>query len=180
MRTLITGGVKTGKSSMALRLAEGWPKPIYYIATATRSDDEMRKKIARHQAERDERFLTLEEPTEIHSRLGDTGTDPLVLDCLTLWMSNLHVAGRAGRWREILNSFLENAPRDLVVVTNEVGWGNIPGNAMTRAYNNELGLANKMVAEWADQVVLMVAGLPLWVKGHGPGLDKPADTDNGL
>jgi adenosylcobinamide kinase/adenosylcobinamide-phosphate guanylyltransferase len=176
MRTLITGGVKTGKSSMALRLAEEWRAPVYFLATATAFDEEMRKKIARHQAERDERFRTIEEPTDIHSRLSEAGGAPVVLDCLTLWMSNLYVSGRPERWREILPAFLDAAPADVTVVTNEVGWGNIPENAMARAYNNDLGSANKMAAAWADRVVLMVAGLPLWVKGAGPGVQGDASA----
>ncbi len=160
MRTLITGGVKSGKSSYALSLAEGFPEPRRFLATATPFDDEMREKIARHRAERGGRFETLEEPLAIHECLSER----MILDCVPLWLNNMFYHGREDEVPVLLEALVERMPRDIVIVTNEIGMGFVPADALSRRYGNLLGLVNARLAGACDRVVLMVAGIPLDVK----------------
>lgn len=160
MRTLITGGVKSGKSRHALELAREFPAPRRFLATATAFDDEMREKIARHRAERDEGFVTVEEPLDIHERL----CEGMVIDCLPMWLNNLMYQGREGDFDTILASLIERLPRDIVIVTNEVGMGFIPADAATRRYGSLLGIANARLGASCDSILLMVAGHALRVK----------------
>ncbi len=160
MSILITGGVKSGKSSLSLRLAEKWDATRYFLATAEAFDDEMREKIRIHQEERDPRFITIEEPLHIDRHVNDC----LVLDCITLWMNNIFFREMTDRWGEILRNFLVSMGPNTIIVTNETGMGNIPVDPVSRQYNNALGAANKMIAGAVDEVYLMVAGIPLRAK----------------
>ncbi len=160
MRTLITGGVKSGKSSQALKLADAFPGEKTFIATATAFDDEMKQRITRHRRERDASYRTLEEPLYLQKAEGPN----IVLDCLTMWMNNLFFKGMEDQWEAILIPFLDNLPANAVIVTNEVGLGNIPADRATRRYNEYLAAANKCTAARVDRVIMMVAGLPLYVK----------------
>lgn len=161
IRLLITGGIKSGKSSYALKRANLLPGNKNFLATAIPFDKEMKDRIIRHKEERGPEYITIEEPIEINHHIKDN----LILDCVTVWMNNLFYNEREDEWESILKSFLSKNQKNIIIVTNEVGLGNIPLDAATRKYNEYLAAANKMFAEAMDEVVLMVSGLPLWVKG---------------
>ncbi len=157
---LISGGVKSGKSNHALRIAREWNGRKYFLATAVAFDDEMKEKIEKHREARGAQFETIEEPVLIDKHVHDR----LVLDCVTLWMNNLFFQGIEQRWEEILKDFLDRMFHDTVIVTNETGLGNIPADSVSRRYNNSLGNANKMIAEIVDEVYFMVSGIPVKIK----------------
>jgi adenosylcobinamide kinase / adenosylcobinamide-phosphate guanylyltransferase len=160
MRTLITGGVKSGKSRHALELGDAFAPPRRFLATAQAFDDEMRDKIARHQAERADRYETVEEPLAIHEALGER----MILDCIPLWLNNIFYYRKEAELEGILSALIERLPRDIVIVTNEVGLGFVPENAEARRYGNLLGSVNARVAAACDALILMVAGQALRVK----------------
>ncbi len=160
MSILITGGVKSGKSSYALRLAEAWESPKFFLATAVAFDKEMKLKIIRHRDDRGLSYDTIEEPIHIDRYARDR----LVLDCVTLWMNNLFFQNLETQWEKILERFLDRMYSDTILVTNETGLGNIPVDAKSREYNNALGSANRLIAGRVDEVYMMVAGIPLRVK----------------
>lgn len=161
MRTLITGGVKSGKSSFALRLAEDFSEPRYFLATAEAFDDELKARIAKHKEERAERFSTIEEPLEIVQNLKEN----MILDCLPLWLNNMFHYGRESSLDEAINSFIAKLPQNIIIVTNEIGMGFIPADPLSRRYGDALGRLNARIAASFDRVILMVAGQPLAVKG---------------
>jgi adenosylcobinamide kinase / adenosylcobinamide-phosphate guanylyltransferase len=161
MRTLITGGVKSGKSRFALELAEEFGEGRSFLATATGFDEEMRERILRHRAERGGRFETIEEPILIHEKLRER----MVLDCIPLWLNNIFFENRESEFGPILDAAIERLLEDIVIVTNEIGWGFIPPDPMSRRYGELLAEANGRLAAACDRVVLMVAGIPLAVKG---------------
>jgi adenosylcobinamide kinase/adenosylcobinamide-phosphate guanylyltransferase len=165
MITLITGGVKSGKSSYALKLAEEEFTERFLLATAVPFDGEMREKIRRHREERAGRFETVEEPVAIDKALRND----MIVDCIPVWLNNLFYNKIEDRAFEILDRFIAAFPKNLVIVTNETGMGNIPMDAATRAYNDLLGKVNQRLAAACGRVVLMVCGLPLTVKGPAPG-----------
>ena len=160
MRTLITGGVKSGKSSHALLLAGDFAPPRFFLATAEAFDDEMKEKIARHKAERRERFTTIEEPLAIHERLRDN----MILDCIPLWLNNMFHYGRENEIDVAIEALVRGLPANIIIVTNEVGMGFVPADALARRYGNTLGRVNARLAAACDQVILMVSGIPLAVK----------------
>lgn len=167
MITFITGGVKSGKSTYALKLARERFKRKTFIATAIAEDDEMRERIRKHRAERDESFTTIEEPTDLGGLKGEN----IILDDITLWMGNLLYNKRESEWKNILEDFLKGNPTDIIIVSNETGWGNIPMESLTRKYNRLLGEANAFIASAADEVFLMVSGIPLAIKTAGGGVN---------
>jgi adenosylcobinamide kinase / adenosylcobinamide-phosphate guanylyltransferase len=162
MRTLITGGVKSGKSGYALKLAAAFPPGPgpYFLATARAFDDEMRERIARHRAERGPGFVTIEEPVAIHEAIRER----TVIDCIPMWLNNLFYDGREDEIEPILGAFIERMPRECVIVTNETGMGIIPADATSRRYGLALGVANARLAAAVDRVVLMVSGISLEIK----------------
>jgi adenosylcobinamide kinase/adenosylcobinamide-phosphate guanylyltransferase len=160
MRTLLTGGIKSGKSSRALAIAGGFPEPRLFLATAQALDGEMEERIRRHRAERPASFTTIEEPLLIHERLGEN----MVLDCLTLWVNNVMYYEKEGEFDSWLDALVLGLPRNIVIVTNEVGLGFVPQDALSRRYGLLLGRANARLAAACDSVILMVAGLPLALK----------------
>lgn len=169
--TLVLGGVRSGKSRWAQELAGKFER-VVYVATAQARDTEMHEKIRRHREDRPAHWQTLEEPLELARVLMDHGAkfDVLLVDCLTVFVSNLMEAAQtdaAGMERR-LNDFLEAlraVPATVVLVSNEVGWGVVPPYPAGRIYRDALGELNQRVAAIADNVVLMVAGLPLALKG---------------
>jgi len=167
MRTLITGGVKSGKSTYALQLALAFPEPRYFLATAEAFDEEMESRIARHKAERAHKFTTIEEPLEIQAELRER----MVLDCLPLWLNNMFHYGREAGLDAAIESLIARLPRDIVIVTNEIGMGFIPADPVSRRYGDALGRLNAAVAAACDSVILMVAGLPVVVKDTRGGLE---------
>jgi adenosylcobinamide kinase / adenosylcobinamide-phosphate guanylyltransferase len=170
--TLITGGSRSGKSSHAIVLATSDRAATrrYFIATAEALDDEMRARISHHQATRPASFITVEEPIDLQAAIGALAgnADVAVLDCLTLWVSNL--MGKGLDDSEILAQTdalavaLRQAPFPIIVVTDEVGWGIVPENPIARRFRDLLGWTNQKIAQVADRVLLMAAGYPLHLK----------------
>lgn len=163
--TLILGGARSGKTNYALRAAEATGRSLMMIATAEALDGEMEDRIARHRAERGPAWRTLEAPLDLADALAQVGPDnTAVVDCLTLWLSNLMHADRdIDAETETLIAAL--AGRDALLVSNEVGLGIVPDNALGRRFRDAAGRLNQQVAEAADKVVFIVAGLPLVLKG---------------
>jgi adenosylcobinamide kinase/adenosylcobinamide-phosphate guanylyltransferase len=165
--TLVLGGARSGKSSHAEALAMAFPPPWLYVATGEAHDDEMTARIAAHRARRGADWRTIEAPRDVAAVLaGAPGHSAMLVDCLTLWLSNLMLAD-ADIDAEIdrLNDVLARAQVPVVLVSNEVGLGIVPDNALARRFRDAQGRLNQRVASRADRVVLMVAGLPLVVKG---------------
>jgi adenosyl cobinamide kinase/adenosyl cobinamide phosphate guanylyltransferase len=165
--TLIIGGARSGKSRYAEQLIMSLPRPWVYIATAEVSDNEMTARIAEHQARRGEQWQTVEAPLDLVERL-EVGPDATALvDCLTLWLSNLMFANRDVE-AEIarLETAVASRRSPLVLVSNEVGFGIVPDNALARKFRDLQGRLNQRVAARADRVVLVVAGLPVVLKGQ--------------
>ncbi|HEY9054687.1 MAG TPA: bifunctional adenosylcobinamide kinase/adenosylcobinamide-phosphate guanylyltransferase [Rectinemataceae bacterium] len=160
MRTLITGGVKSGKSSYALELGLDFPEPRIFLATAEAFDKEMAERISRHRAERSGRFLTLEEPLDILGALNER----MILDCVPLWLNNMFHYGREAEIWDAAHALAARLPEDIVIVTNEVGLGFVPADPLSRRYGETLGRINTLLASACDQVFLMVAGIPLPIK----------------
>lgn len=165
--TLVTGGARSGKSAYAERLAVESGQPVLFVATAEALDDDMRARIDRHRAGRPGSWQTLEEPLSVAVALRARRVTSLVLlDCVTLLVSNLLLAGRPVQPElDALVEWQRSSGATLIAVTNEVGLGVVPDNELARRYRDELGLANQALAAAADQVVLMVAALPVLIKG---------------
>ena len=167
MKILVTGGVRAGKTRHALALAEELAPRRHYLATAQALDDEMRQRIRRHQLERGAGWHTIEEPLDVASHLAQPGGVVLV-DCLTLWLTNWMLRPQAPDYERLfgeLAAAVEAAPNPVVLVTNEVGLGIVPDNALARDFRDRAGFLAQRVAAACDRVDLMVAGLPLRVKG---------------
>jgi adenosylcobinamide kinase / adenosylcobinamide-phosphate guanylyltransferase len=170
--TLVLGGVRSGKSRYAQHLAEQ-SRRVMFVATAKISDDEMQRKIERHREERPADWTTVEEPLELARVLThhQTDCDVMVVDCLTIFAANLlEEEGENDeaieRRIEALCAALRSVGCSVVLVSNEVGSGVVPAYPLGRRYRDLLGEINQRVARVADDVVLMVAGLPLVLKGH--------------
>ena len=165
--TLVLGGARSCKSRYAESLIEGLPPPRVYVATAEAGDAEMAERIALHRARRAAGWQTIEAP---HDLAGALATAPagasVLIDCLTLWLSNRMLA-EADMDREIdaLEAALAGYAGALVLVANEVGLSIVPDNALARRFRDLQGTLNQRIAAQASRVVLMVAGLPLIVKG---------------
>ena len=163
---LITGGARSGKSLIAETRTLELGTPATYIATAQAWDDEMRARIAEHQARRGAEWVTISEPMDLVGALtASDGHGPRLVDCLTLWLTNLMLA--EADWRAAGQALVATLPRQtspVILVTNEVGLGIVPDNALARAFRDAAGSLNQWVAAVADEVILAVAGLPLKVK----------------
>ena len=170
MLTLILGGVRSGKSRMAERLAAGFSGQIVYLATAEAKDVEMQERIALHQIHRPEHWKTIEEPIHLAKALFKYGTaeNVVIVDCLTLWITNLLLADerfKTGRDEiEALITELKRERRNLVLESNETNSGVVPMDALSRRFCDEIGVLHQTLAALADNVILMVAGIPTWVK----------------
>ena len=170
MRKLIfvTGGARSGKSDHAMALAAGAGKRRAFLATAEALDDEMRERIEQHQAERGDGWDTHEIPLDIAPWLkSNSGKyDVVLIDCLTLWLSNVLIAGLDAE-AEIheLVAALEAAGCGIVAVSNEVGMGIVPESPLARSFRDHSGRMNCMVAEVSDEAYLIVAGMPLKLRG---------------
>jgi adenosylcobinamide kinase/adenosylcobinamide-phosphate guanylyltransferase len=169
--TYISGGSRSGKSSRALELARAFTGAKAFIATAQALDREMGERIARHRRERGDEFLTVEEPLDLAAALKrlPAGVEVAVVDCLTLWLSNLLF--RHGDQMETcpeMEAFLaalDGPGCALILVSNEVGMGIVPADPLSRRFRDLAGRLNQRVAARADRVLFMVSGLPLVVKG---------------
>jgi adenosylcobinamide kinase/adenosylcobinamide-phosphate guanylyltransferase len=176
MRELIIGGARCGKSSVALKRASASERDVIYVATATASDVEMQARIARHRAERPAHWRTIEASTQLAACLQalDRPDVFIIVDCLTLWLATVLCASNALQaafdepsWQHERNDFLQCLPKlraDIVVVSNEVGWGIVPDSAVARRFRDEQGWLNQLVAEQCERVTLVAAGLPLTLK----------------
>jgi adenosylcobinamide kinase / adenosylcobinamide-phosphate guanylyltransferase len=164
-RVLVLGGARSGKSRYAEGLAEGVPGERLYIATAEAGDEEMAARIAAHRQRRANRWTTLEAPIALAEALQGTAAPFVLIDCITLWISNLLLADIDVAPRvEALAEALRARPGTVAVVSNEVGLGIVPDNALARRFRDEAGLANQRLAQACDEVVLLTAGLPLRLK----------------
>lgn len=173
MIRLILGGARSGKSRQAEQLALASGRDVFYIATAQAHDDEMLARIERHRGERPVHWQTVEEPLQLAATiLARQAPDRcLLIDCLTLWVTNqlLDDANMQAE-REALCAALENARGEVILVSNETGMGVVPMGELSRRFSDEAGWLNQSVAALADQVVLMVAGIPMVIKG--PALER--------
>lgn len=163
--TLITGGAASGKSRYACERAAACGPKVLFIATCVPHDDEMRAKVRRHRAERPAAWRTEERARDVAGALSHA-CDAAVVDCLTLLVSQLLVEEVAEP--DILvevGNLLDPPPCPLFVVTNEVGWGIVPESPLGRRFREVAGRVNGLAARHADEVVLMVSGLPVWIKG---------------
>jgi adenosylcobinamide kinase/adenosylcobinamide-phosphate guanylyltransferase len=165
---LVIGGAKSGKSTFALEQAGAFPGRKAYVATAQPLDDEMKERIERHKAQRGRDWDTLEEPIKIARALEQirTGYTAGVVDCLTLWLSNLliGVEDLEGEVDAFLAFLKTGDCPTLFIVSNEVGMGIVPDNALSRRFRDRAGYLNQQVAGIADEVYLLAAGIPLRIK----------------
>jgi adenosylcobinamide kinase/adenosylcobinamide-phosphate guanylyltransferase len=159
---LVVGGARSGKSAHAERQALATGLRCVYVATAQAHDDEMARRIAHHRARRPADWRTVEAPLDLAAALRREAADDacLLVDCLTLWLSNLILAERADEIDTLLAA-LPALPGRVILVSNEVGWGIVPENALARRFRDEQGRLNQRVAELAGRVTLVAAGLPL-------------------
>jgi len=164
---LILGGAKSGKSSAALSRCHEWPAPRLYLATAEAKDQEMAERIARHQAERGPGWRTVEEPLDparVLKSLEPGSASVVLLDCLTLWLSNL-MAGLDLNVDQVMESCRELieaarlAPCPIVMVSNEVGLGLVPESKLARDFRDASGLVHQEMARAAAEVLWVTAGL---------------------
>jgi len=165
--TLVLGGARSGKSRHAESLVERQPGDCIYLATAEAGDAEMAARIAAHRARRGQRWRTVEEPLDLLGALGSNARPDagVLVDCLTLWLSNLLGAGRdAAAEGERLVAGLDKLEGPVVFVSNEVGLGVHPANALARSFVDQAGRLHQALAETAECVVFMAAGLPLQLK----------------
>jgi adenosylcobinamide kinase/adenosylcobinamide-phosphate guanylyltransferase len=163
---LITGGARSGKSRHAEARTRTFPGQPVYIATAEALDDEMTERIANHRARRGNEWIEREVPLDLLQALVETdGGGARLVDCLTLWLSNLLHARRD--WPQAVTALadgLSHQQSPVVMVTNEVGLAIVPDNALARAYRDAAGVMNQTMARIADEVEFVVAGLPMKLK----------------
>lgn len=172
--TLVTGGVRSGKSRFALSYAQSKDGTKMFIATAVPFDDEMKKRVDNHRLERGELFETVEEPYELAAAIARVQSEYsiTVVDCLTVWMGNLFYKyeqnpGQIHDEIDRLISALRCLQSEIIIVTNEVGWGIVPENKLAREFRDMNGLLNQKVAAVADNVILSVSGIQINIKGNG-------------
>ncbi|MBF0333557.1 MAG: bifunctional adenosylcobinamide kinase/adenosylcobinamide-phosphate guanylyltransferase [Alphaproteobacteria bacterium] len=165
MLTLVLGGARSGKSAFAESLL---PSGSVYLATAQALDAEMVERVRLHRARR-VGWETVEEPLDLAAALTRLDERAVLVDCLTLWLSNLMLAERdVDAEIEALCRALPTLAGPVAMVANEVGWGIVPDNALARAFRDHAGRLNQRIAALADRVVLVVAGLPLTLKDTRP------------
>ena len=171
MITLVLGGARSGKSCYAEALALSRPPPRLYLATAEARDGEMTERIREHRRRRADAWTTIEEPLDLPGTLRRHAAAPettLLVDCLTLWLSNLMGAGRdVDAATAELIAACDAARGQLIFVANEVGLGIVPDNALARAFRDHAGRLNQAVARRADRVVFVAAGLAMVMKEQG-------------
>jgi adenosylcobinamide kinase/adenosylcobinamide-phosphate guanylyltransferase len=177
-KTLVLGGVRSGKSRYAEELARRRNRPVTVIATAEALDEEMAARIETHRRYRDARWRLIEEPLALAAALR-TAVSPeslVIVDCLTVWLSNL-LCGKdpdaPRRETRALLDALSSLAGECILISNEVGFGIIPANALARRFGDEAGVLHQQIAADCERVVLMVAGLPLAVKDSLPLTSGP-------
>lgn len=176
--TLLLGGARSGKSSYAQRLAEESGKSVTYLATAQALDEEMSSRIQKHQSERPAHWQTLEIPLDVAAHVSEIKSNLVILDCMTLLTTNLLMKFEKDElvdeapfteavYKEVadLLAAIRAGQPDWLIISNEIGLGLVPPYQMGRVYRDALGWVNQRIAKEADAVILMVAGLPMMVKG---------------
>lgn len=165
--TLVLGGARSGKSAFALKLGEAMAGPRVYLATGQAGDAEMTLRIGRHKEERGDGWQTIEEPRDIVAEV-DKAEGVLLIDCLTLWISNLLFAslddGEIIKRAESLALASSSTGAKVIAVSNEVGLGIVPDNALARRFRDLSGAANRLMAGRATEVWFVAAGIPLKMK----------------
>ena len=169
MRQLILGGARSGKSALAERIAVESAREVVYVATAQPGDGEMAARIAHHRERRPRQWSCIEEPLALADVLRDHGREGscILVDCLTLWLSNLLAhddATRFVRERDALLETLPALPGEILLVSNEVGLGVVPMGELTRRFVDEAGRLHQMLAQRCERVLFVAAGLPLTLK----------------
>jgi adenosylcobinamide kinase/adenosylcobinamide-phosphate guanylyltransferase len=163
---LVTGGARSGKSSFAEKRTKQLGSSLMYIATSEIIDSEMENRVAEHQARRGSEWQTLHAPLKLTEALSEIdGKGPCLVDCLTIWLNNLifHNEDTIIATKELIK-VLEQRSDPVVLVTNEVGSGIVPENALARRFRDEAGRMNQIISEVADEVYLSVSGIPLQIK----------------
>lgn len=185
MLTLILGGARSGKSRLAQRMAANAPRVTYVATYRSGNDPEMAQRIERHRAARPASWQTIEEPLAVANIVerAATDSDVVLVDCLTIWLSNLLWEHRGAATHLVeetataeLHRIAATASRcHIILVSNEVGSGVVPEHPVARVFRDLQGLVNQWAAEAADQVMLAVAGLPLYLKNPPRGQDRPGE-----
>ena len=163
---LVTGGARSGKSSFAEKRTKQLGSSLMYIATSEIIDSEMEKRVAEHQARRGSEWQTLHAPLKLAEALSETdGNGPCLVDCLTIWLNNLifHNEDTIVATKELIK-VLEQRSDPVVLVTNEVGSGIVPENALARRFRDEAGRMNQIISQIADEVYVSISGIPLQIK----------------
>ena len=175
---LVTGGCRSGKSGFALNTAEKIAADgRIFIATSLQLDKEMKDRVLLHQTERGPDWTTIEAPIQLPEAVIKycASGRVLLVDCITMWLSNLlldqEIAPNIGGYIEDIKSSLKRTACPVILVTNEVGTGIVPENRLARDYRDMVGTVNQELAELADQVVMVVAGIPVWIKGERKDLN---------
>ncbi|NLL90717.1 MAG: bifunctional adenosylcobinamide kinase/adenosylcobinamide-phosphate guanylyltransferase [Dehalococcoidales bacterium] len=171
---LITGGARAGKSSFAQKLAAESGGKVLFVATAEARDEDMRRRIEKHQKSRPSNWKTLESPSEVAKAISQNGGEyeVVVIDCITMLVSNVMLAADDEETAEsaVINEIealikaMQTKPSAFIVVSNEVGLGIVPDNELSRNYRDLLGRANQLMAQYADEVYFMVAGIPVKIR----------------
>lgn len=174
--TFVIGGCRSGKSDYTLAEANKITAGSkYFIATSVPTDTEMEERVQKHQQERGREWLTIEEPVEIHKTIETCGKDAgvILVDCLTLWVSNLMVNAYDAEQIDCaiakLEKSLEKSPCPVFLVSNEVGLGIVPENKLARQFRDYAGLVNRRIAQTAGRVVMTVAGIDVQIKPRSQG-----------
>lgn len=169
---LVLGGARSGKTGFAERLALRSGTRPAYLATAQALDAEMRDRVESHKQQRAQVFATIEEPIRLSAAIAEAARshDAILVDCLTLWITNLIVANQnvAAAVDELLATLAETTSARVILVSNEVGLGIVPDNAMARMFRDLAGSAHQRIAEICDDAYFVVAGLPMVLKGSAP------------
>lgn len=166
MKTLVLGGARSGKSRHAEQLVMKYPAPWVYLATAQVFDDEMRGRIETHRQRRDVHWQTVDAPLDLPEKLAQHPDTPVLIDCLTLWLTNLMLGGHdiPGAAQRLIQTLCQRIS-PAIIVSNEVGLGIVPDNALARRFRDAAGTLNQDIAAMCDDVWLVAAGLPLKLKG---------------
>ncbi|WP_375749679.1 bifunctional adenosylcobinamide kinase/adenosylcobinamide-phosphate guanylyltransferase [Vibrio sp. HN007] len=168
---LVLGGARSGKSSYAERVAKESGKPVIYIATSEVRDDEMAKRVELHKAQRPAGWQVIEEPFALSNALKKHSKEDncILVDCLTLWLSNSLFGDTETEWSEVKAEFLQTLselPGQVLLVSNEVGCGVVPMGEISRRYVDEAGWLHQAIAAQVSKVTLVTAGLPMTLKGE--------------
>jgi len=170
-KILITGGCRSGKSRFALDYADQYFSKKLYLATCEVLDEEMAERVENHKKIRGPEWQTVEEPIEIADKIRQYGdkVEVILLDCMTLWLSNLLMKGRIDStvMNEIdtLIESIIHSQTSLIIVSNEVGMGIVPADPLSRRFRDLSGMANQKIAEVVDTAIFMVSGIPIFLKG---------------